>query len=286
MKVPDAEIQVHLGCFSYGKNKDVPQIEIKHYEKKTTIRGAVSFNYIVVVYKGALDYFLGKTRNKKIAQGSFFMLPAKQDYVFEITKDSTLIVFHLGIDLNFCDHFSFEMLYKEKKNGLRKKEEKIYVLSANHIIQEFFTLLVNVLNDGLYCSYLLALKMKEFLYLLRYYYPMQELKAFFNPILSDDLDFSLHVMQNYNPKITVNELAKKMFYSLTGFEKRFKKVFGVSPSNWLCDQRTQVIYHEINCSTKTLSELGYEFGFSSPSHFNNFCKKMFNETPGNIRKKY
>jgi AraC-like DNA-binding protein len=59
----------------------------------------------------------------------------------------------------------------------------------------------------------------------------------------------------------------------------------MSPSQWMQVQKSRVIYHEINCSDKTFAELGYEFGFSSPSHFNNFCKKMFKCAPGTIRKK-
>jgi AraC-like DNA-binding protein len=114
---------------------------------------------------------------------------------------------------------------------------------------------------------------------------MKDLRAFFSAILSDDLKFSLHIMREYHPALTVGDLAKKMNYSLTGFEKRFKKVFDMPPSKWMQTQRAQAIYHEINCSDKTIAELGYEFGFSSPSHFNNFCRKIFKESLGNIRKR-
>jgi AraC-like DNA-binding protein len=80
-------------------------------------------------------------------------------------------------------------------------------------------------------------------------------------------------------------LAKKVNYSISGFEKRFKRVFDMSPYQWIQAQRAQAIYHEIHCSSKTFAELGYDFGFSSPSHFSNFCKQMFKETPGRLRKK-
>jgi AraC-like DNA-binding protein len=283
MKVPDSEIQIHLDCYTYCKNKEKPLIEIKHF-RKGTVQQLVTFsNEIVAIYKGTLNYSFGQTLNKQATEGAITMLPAKRNWMFEAVEDVSIIIFRLDIALSFCDHLSFEMLNREKKR--EKNQEKMHFLYANDVIIEYFTHLMRLLSDGLYCGYLLNIKLKELLYLLRYYYCMQELNAFFASVLSDDLEFSILVMKAYNPKLTVNDLAKEMHYSLSGFEKRFKKVFDTSPSQWLRTQRMQAIYHEINCSSKTISELGYEFGFSSPSHFNNFCKKVFNCTPGSLRKK-
>ncbi|MCL2311290.1 MAG: helix-turn-helix domain-containing protein [Firmicutes bacterium] len=285
MKVPDSEIQVHLGCFTYSKFKDLPLIEIKHFEKGTTHQIVTTSNEMVVVYKGALNYSFGQTQ-KQAKENAIVMIPVKKKYTIHILEDVTLFIFRLDIDLGFCDHFSFEMLNREKKlKEKRNNVDEMHFLYANDVIREYFAQLLKVLSSGLYCGYLLKIKLQELLFLLRYYYPMEELKAFFASILSDDLEFSLHVMKYYDHNTTVQDLAKKMHYSLTGFEKRFVKVFGMPPFQWLQVQRAQAVYHEINCSTKTFAELGYEFGFSSPSHFNSFCKKMFNESPGSIRKK-
>jgi AraC-like DNA-binding protein len=280
----EREIQVHLDCFNYSKNKDNPLIEIRRYNSGTTHQIVASTNAIVVILNGTLNYSLGQTISKQAAAGTIVMLPIKHHCLIEMIEDTTLIILRLDIDINFCDHFSLEMLYREKR---KKKEKKggIKTLEANSIVISYLNCLAMLLNDGLYCGYLLELKLKEFLYILRYYYPLQELKDFFASILSDDFKFLMHVMKNYDPTLTVDDLVKKMHYSLSGFEKRFKKVFDMPPSQWLQAQKARAVYHEINCTTKTSSELGYEFGFSSPSHFNNFCKRVFNNSPGNIRKK-
>ncbi|MCL2289409.1 MAG: AraC family transcriptional regulator [Bacteroidetes bacterium] len=282
MNVPNEEIQVHLNCFNYGKSKEVPLIEIKNYESGSVHQITNKSNMIVIVLSGVICFSFGKTYNKQATKGSIIMHPAKYASKIEIKEDVTLVIFHLDVSLNFCDHFSFEMLYKEKKE---KKNEGTYILNANNVIKNYLTLLTTVLNDGLYCNYLLEIKLKEFLFLLRFYYPMEELKAFFAQILTDDLEFSEFIRKHSSSDMLISDLAKKMHYSTSGFEKRFKKVFDMSPSQWMQSQKAQAIYHEINCSTKTFAELGYEFGFSSPSHFNSFCKKHFNNSPGNIRKK-
>jgi len=277
----DAKIGSHFGCFNYGKNKETPLIELRHYEKKERCQIVTKSNEIVIVLTGVLNFSFGHILNKQITEGAIVIFPAKHNCRMEMIEDTTLIIFRLDIDLSFCDHFSLETLYREK----RGKRNEVHILNANTIIKAYLEYLTMLLNDGFYCDYLLKIKLREFLYILRFYSSMQELNAFFAPILSDDFKFSALIRKNYDPTLTVSDLAKKIHYSISGLEKRFKKVFGVSPFQWMQSQRSQAIYHEINCSTKTFAELGYEFGFSSPSHFNNFCKKMFNETPGNIRRK-
>ena len=281
MKVSDTEKQVHLGCFNYSKDGKRPLIELKNYEKGVVLQMVTEYNKIIIVFTGTLNFSFEQRFNQHVCDGSIIVLPVKHNYRIEVMEDTTFLIFRLNTEFSFCDHFSIEMLYREKGG----KKDEAHILNANHVVMGYLNHLTTLLNDGLYCGYLLEIKLKEFLYLLRYYYPVQELKAFFTPILSDDFKFSALVWKNYHPTLTVSDLADKTNYSLSGFEKRFKKVFQESPSQWLISQKARAIYHEINCSTKTFAELGYEFGFSSPAHFNNFCKKVFKETPGSIRKK-
>jgi AraC-like DNA-binding protein len=51
------------------------------------------------------------------------------------------------------------------------------------------------------------------------------------------------------------------------------------------EQRAKKIYHEIICTKKTFTELAMEFEFSSPAHFNDFCKQYFGDAPGRMRRK-
>jgi AraC-like DNA-binding protein len=284
MKVSETEIQTHLGCFNYNKYESRPLIELRSYKKGDTRQIVTEHNGIIVVLNGALNFSFERRVNKQVNEGTMVVLPIKHNYKVEITKDTTFIIFRLNIDFSFCDHFSIEALYREQ---VEKREDRstTRILNINNVITGYMSHLITLLNDGLYCGYLLEIKLREFLYILRYYYPIQKLKGFFAPILSDDFKFSALVWENYEPNVSVSELAKITNYSISGFEKRFKKVFRVSPYQWVTSQKARAIYHEINCSTKTFAEMGYDFGFSSPAHFNNFCKKVFNETPGNIRKK-
>jgi len=272
--------QVHSGCYNYN-NSNNASVELNNYKKGDRIQVVTESNRIIVVLKGIANLYFDQRAGKKLCSGAMLLLPSKNNYELEIVEDITIITFQLSTNFSFCEHFSIEMLYKEK---VEKVKEKL-ILYANPVIMNYLALIETLLNDNFYCDYFLGVKLKELFYLLRHYYSKQDLKEFFSPILSEDFKFSSFVLENYDPTLTVGELAKKTNYSISGFEKRFKKVFNISPSQWIQSKKSKEIYHEINCSSKTFAEIGYDFGFSSPSHFNNFCKKVFGNTPGKIRRK-
>jgi AraC-like DNA-binding protein len=77
-----------------------------------------------------------------------------------------------------------------------------------------------------------------------------------------------------------------MNMTLSGIEKRFRKVFNTSGYKWMNDQKTKKIYHALCTNDHNFKELSAEFGFASEAAFNRFCKQHLGQTPGQIRKKY
>jgi AraC-like DNA-binding protein len=282
MDILESNKRIHLTCSNYCKTRHAPLIEIRHLSGGSTEQLTTEKNGIAILLAGVVNFSSGAVSNRQINSEAIICFQAKSKYKLEILEDSTLIVFKLDKDLRFCANFSIEQLSKVE---MEKKQMEIYILKTNSNIEGYLSQLIKFLNNEFCCDFLLELKLSEFLYLLRSYYPLQELRAFFTPILNEDYLFSVNVRKTYYPKITVSELASKMHYSISGFEKKFKKVFHMPPIEWLNMQLAIAICHELNCSTKTFLELSYEFGFSSPSHFHNFCKRTFQDTPGNIRKK-
>jgi AraC-like DNA-binding protein len=50
------------------------------------------------------------------------------------------------------------------------------------------------------------------------------------------------------------------------------------------EQKAKKIYREVTCTKRTFTEIAFEYDFSSPAHFNDFCKQYFQNTPGGLRK--
>jgi AraC-like DNA-binding protein len=151
-------------------------------------------------------------------------------------------------------------------------------------MMDFVKTVINYITDELNCSYYYDLKIREFLFLMRAYYDKRQIFNFFRPIYNADFAFSSDIYKHLNDVRTVKEMAKKINYSLSGFEQKFKKVFDTSPYQCMQEQRAKKIYREITCTKRTFTEIAFEYDFSSPAHFNDFCKQYFQHTPGGLRK--
>ncbi|MDR2064876.1 MAG: helix-turn-helix transcriptional regulator [Prevotellaceae bacterium] len=269
----------HLNCYLYDNNKD-PIIQHFNFEKNELFITAGTYNQIIFLLKGNVTFSYGKHLNIDLNEGSFLLLPHGFKSAIKMKDDSTIVTVNL-LKINFCNHFSLEMLYKLNKDI--KMDISPYPLKINSVIRDFLNNLVYTMSDGLKCAYLHELKQKELLYYMRAYYPKKDLFSFFVPILSDDIVFSELIYKNLDKVKTITELADIVNYSVSGFKKRFVKVFGVSPYHWILKEKAKKIYYEINCSQKSFKEISIEFDFSSSAHFDKFCKKEFGMSPGVIR---
>jgi len=281
-------INEHLSCFNYSSGED-SLINSLNIKKGDVVDKRFKNNCIVFVVDGILTFSYDSYAASFVKKGNIIICPANVKCKIFAATDSTLLIIQLNADLTFCDNFSFETLVKKKKK--RRKNELnqtcLHILEANMAISHFVDMLIMYLHDGLCCTYLYKMKIKEMLFFFNAFYTKEEQKTFFAPILNSDFIFSLKVNSIYNEdaSTTVGKMADMMGYSLSGFGKKFKKVFSMHVNKWLQNKKAQSVYHDINCTTKTFSELAYDHNFSSPAHFSFFCKKMFDEAPGNIRKK-
>ncbi len=270
----------HLSCFQYSKGQD-PIIERIERGKDKYFQIYNDVNKIIFVLKGKIIISFNEQINVEIKEGEFFFVPPKSQYSSVAEEDSVVLLFRLNLSFNFCEHFSFEMLLSGKNT--KKIPEVFSKLKANYLLANYFKSLEMLLQDGLKCFYFLELKLRELLFLLRAYYTKEELYALFTSALSADIQFSNKVFENCDKVKSSKELAAIMNYSLSGLEKRFKRIFGVPVYQWLKLRKARNIYHEINCTKKTFAEIAFEYGFSSASYFNDFCKTNFGKTPGDIR---
>lgn len=273
--------QEHLSCYNYEKGNR-PTIE------KVTLKEGQQWNVFpidnksIFILEGSLSFSFGEILDKEIPSGKMMLLPAGSQFKSVALEDSVFLVIRLHNTKQLCDCFSLDTLLKEEdKNYV----PDLYFLDINERVESFISFLDICMSDGLKCTYYFELKAKEYYFLLRAYYSKRDLLGFFYPLLSKDISFSELVIKNHYKVKTVQELADMTHYSLSGFQKRFKKVFGVSAYHWMKDERSKAIYHEINSTNKSLKEISEDYGFSSPSHFNDFCKMNFGSTPGRIRRK-
>ncbi|WP_029904277.1 AraC family transcriptional regulator [Prevotella sp. 10(H)] len=271
----------HLTCYNYEKG-DRPSIEKMYLTKGQKWEIFTIDNKAIFLIKGSLSFSFSDFSDRIISENKIMLVPSGCQITSQAEEDCTIIIVRLHNTKQLCDCFSLDVLLREKKDDFIPD---LYYLDINERVESYLSFLDTCMSDGLKCTYYFELKAKEFYFLLRAYYPKGELLGFFYPLLSKDISFSDLVIKNHYKAKTVQELADLTHYSLSGFQKRFKKVFGVSAYHWMKDERSKSIYHQINSTEKSFKEISDEFGFSSPSHFNDFCKVHFGITPGRIRRK-
>lgn len=269
----------HLNCYAYEK-KDNPLIG-----KVSIARGKANhFSFlessILCVTKGKLFFSFGEVNDRIASNGKLILLPPGCNFYCTAMEQTSLIVFRLRNMISLCDRFPIDNLWL----GNEDYEYEFSMLTFNDRMSAFLKNLSDYLDDGLHCHCLLEMKSRELFFILRGYYRKEELLGIFYPLLQGNVDFSNFIFQNYQKVSSVKELAEMSNYSLSGLEKRFKKVFGVSVYQWIKEQRIKNIFREIHCTDKSFKELTYQHGFSSPSYFNDFCKAHFGKTPGQMRK--
>lgn len=272
----------YSSCATYDDGNH-PAIQNYKINKGENLSFLSEDTWIVYVIAGQVEFSFGEHTNKKISDNQMVVFLSGYHTALNAQEDSHIISIRISSHTQLCDCFSIEYLLEEKTD-----EQGVYQLSfldANSMIKDYMYMLDTYINHGFRCKNLLEVKIQELFFLLLNSYSKRELFHFFYFYLSNDMGFS-NLVKTYSYKArNVQELADLTNYSLSGFRKRFKRVFGISAYQWLTNQRSKNILHEIVFSPKSLKEISDEYGFSSPSHFNDFCKSHYKTTPGAIRRK-
>jgi len=95
-----------------------------------------------------------------------------------------------------------------------------------------------------------------------------------------------HVVENRlsDSELSVDDLAASMSLSRVQLYRKIKAVTGSSPVELLRTARLNRAYQMLMTTDKTVSEVAYAVGFTSPSYFTKCFKDEYGKVPGDIRK--
>ncbi|MBB4038368.1 AraC-like DNA-binding protein [Dysgonomonas hofstadii] len=239
---------------------------------------------MVFLVKGKVSLSFASHSGSIIGAGKAVYMPVNQHYCVRALEGSTLLIIRLQEQITFCNCMSIEDLARFFENDNYQDLDDLYLLDINPQIKGYVEFMLACIDQGIYCGIFYRNKVKELFFLLRAFYSQRDLSLFFRKALSADSVFSSYVMRNSHNYKSVSELAQALNYSVSGFEKHFKRIFGVSPYKWMLHNKADKVYYEIRHERRSFKDICDEFGFSSISHFTNFCKTYLGDTPSNIRK--
>ena len=86
--------------------------------------------------------------------------------------------------------------------------------------------------------------------------------------------------------IKINEIAKKLNVSLRTLERKFYKLYKMSPIKYYVNLRVKFARNLLFYDDRKINEISSIAGFNYNSVFINSFKKMYNKTPSEYRKHF
>ncbi|GEM_PF-337836 len=262
--------------------RDESLINILYFKRGQKENIKIIEGEIIAIMEGGIRISTLYNKINTIEKNTLIFFPPNINCRLSFTKNTTLIVLKINDHINLCK----QLIVEEFLNLAEDEDNEISFLIIKKQLKTYINTINAYFEDGINHYYLSELKLREFFILLEGYYTKKELASFFQPLLSVNAQFTYFILKNYQEIKTVKEFAEKANLSLSSFEKEFKKVFNISPYRWMKQKKMKYLLHQISNSTKPFKVISEECGFSSTSQMNDFCKKEWRMTPGEIRNHY
>ncbi len=90
--------------------------------------------------------------------------------------------------------------------------------------------------------------------------------------------------ENYHTKLRLTDCAQQLHVSYDYFQHKFKEIVGVSPQQFLIEQRLSASERLLQDSTLSCTEIAFRCGFSTSAQFSSLFKKRYGVSPHRFRK--
>lgn len=275
-------IQEHRSCRNYLETVENGFKYIEFERDETILEKESLWNYLIFVLEGECIISCNQFRNRIFQTGTIVLLPKKAMVSIKAAAGTQLLSLSFDVPLNKCDKFILQSL----TNLCENMEYEFLPIDIRYPLPPYLEVVTYCLRNRMDCGHFHALLQQELFFLLRGFYPKEDLALLFHPIISTELSFKDFVINNYLKVNNVNELILLSNMGKSSFYNKFKEVFGMSAKQWLLKQRDMHIINKIIASDTTVAELMEEFRFESQAHFTHYCRQRFSCTPRELILKY
>ena len=210
-----------------------------------------------------------------------------------LTVGNMLTTLSQGYIETIIVHFNRELLNKafgNKKpklwNELDSPVTKFVVQSeADNLIESYFKSIDPLFsNTSALDNHLLSLKLHEIIILLLKSGDSKHIRKIINSLFSEkEFSFKELVDAHIDTTDSIENLATLTHNSLSTFKRKFKEVYQTTPSKYKIKRNTEKVAKLLRISDMSITSIGYECGFKSPSHLSRAFKDRFGLTPTEYR---
>jgi len=277
------DLQEHLNCRYYQK-KDSPMFEIINHREGIEISQKMKRPVLVFVTEGEIEFSFDKNTDRTAHRNEFFMLPADTDLTVRFLQTTSLLYFYIAADTDFCWRIRQKLLGYHRSHA----KGQTVILPSIDIIQKYIDVFLAITDQGILCVKYLNCQISALLDLICVFYPDEVLIDFFKPLTSfgfgRSIDFKEEILKNRNLLFKVSEFADIVHMSRTAFLRKFVRVFGMNPQNWIIQERMQLVEQELKYGTLPLKRVAQKSGFTSATEFYTFCRVHLGRTAAEIRR--
>lgn len=245
------------------------------------ISSSIRSNYLLFILDGEVEVQTDKNELLRVRSGEFFFIPCHLKYNISILKSGTYICLNfIYNNIQLCDKEKIESYLSE---GLIYSTQ-FRSLKSNKLLKSFLDGMRYYMEAGINCSHLHDIKEKELMLIIRASYSKKSVLELFHPILGSNISFKESVLLLSDTIFNRTDLATQLNMSVTDLDRKFKEEFNESVHAWMLKHRDKRILERVTSSSVTVKEIVHEFGFSSGSNFNRYCKSHFGCTPKELIK--
>ena len=238
-------------------------------------------NRLIYVVQGRIELQGKAGCSMMMNQHDFFFVPLGREFSLQARDGSKIIILSTLQVKMICANLSLQQVKGETCTDSPYKSK---IFHANEALIRCWTSVDDYISSGLSCIEIHTIKERELFLLLRASLSHEDLNNLLNPIFDRELDFMAGVYKHAQQAKTVKELAEKMFMERSYFQKVFKEHFKQPPYQWLQKLRAERTLELLHDKATPIKSIVSAMGFSSASHLNSFCKKMFQKTAAELKK--
>jgi AraC-like DNA-binding protein len=261
-----------------------PNIEFLSLQAKETFTKKSKSTLLFFLLEGRIEASY-RMVVRQVEKGYFFLMSANESYSIRCTDNMKMVICTLEEKLLAHHKRKVGLLYDICNTKLSNLEDcELLSVKMNRYIQSVLNDCIDVMDSSSLCARYAQCKTEELLILLRSYYPNDLLTHLFQPAFNNKVDFELAVKKNRDKLFTVEEFAAVTHLNRNTFRQKFKEVYGITPTEWIKQERANLVLHELTEGKKPIADIASDYKFSNFPNFIRFCNMHFKNTPGNIRK--
>ncbi|TGV04724.1 helix-turn-helix domain-containing protein [Flavivirga rizhaonensis] len=189
------------------------------------------------------------------------------------------IIVHFGKDLL---HQVFQGTKPELWEDLETPVTQYVVQSASKsFVKHYFDGVLQLFkNKEALTENILKLKLKEIILLLLQSENAEDIKQITKSLFSErTFTFKELIDAHINTTSSIENLAMVTNCSISTFNRKFKEVYKTTPNAYIVDKKIEKVATLLKVSQDSISNIGYECGFSSPEHLSRAFKKKYSVSP-------